>query len=176
MSNGKWIATTLVLTFGIGLFVGKVTLKPEIITNTETIVAPVDSQAIIQKATEGLIPYNYNALVEEFGSIVKDTNWVKQFKLIPKDSTVYDTQMVYLPVLQGDTTFQFKDSTAIWRYQLFLDIHTTAFLPPVSAIRTEATLRDFEINITYHTKVPKWWESNWLWGGAGLLIGVMAAK
>ena len=148
--SSKWIALTLTFTFGIGLFVGKVMLKPEIITNTETVVdtlwrtSPPDT--VYQTA------YLTKTLVDTFIVTKSDTIFIKKDLMIAK----------------ADTSF--KEG----------DLHAEYYFSPVNVFKFDWIANPVPIQIktqiTTITVKPKWWERNWLWGGVGLLIGVMAAK
>jgi len=167
---------TIILLAAAGLFILTITKKPEIVETT--LYMPVDSQAIIQKATEGMILYDYDALVKEFGNIFKDTTFEKipVDSLILKDSTVI--HHYYLPAIWSDSTFHFTDSTDTWRYKFFMDLHTTAFLPPISVIKNEAVLRDFTIHVTTTVDKTPLYKNPWYYVGigAGFITGALITR
>lgn len=144
----KWMATTLVLTFGIGMFVGKITLKPEIITETETVTdtlwqtSPPDT---IYKTA-----YLTKTLVDTFIITERDTIFIKQD----------------IPIAETDTLLREGE------------LHVRYYFPPVNLFKIDwkANPAPIQINtsITSVSVKPKWWERKELWAGAGLLIGYLA--
>lgn len=144
----KWMATTLVLTFGIGMFVGKITLKPEIITETETVTdtlwqtSPPDT---IYKTA-----YLTKTLIDTFIITERDTIFIKQDVQVAKTDTL---------LREGA-------------------LHVQYYFPPVNLFKIDwkANPAPIQINtsITSVSVKPKWWERKELWAGAGLLIGYLA--
>ncbi len=145
--NSKWIAMTLTLTFGIGLFVGKITLKPEIITNTETVVDTLwrtsAPDTVYQTA------YLTKTLIDTFIITKNDTIFIEKDLMIAK----------------ADTSF--KEG----------DLHAEYYFPPANIFKFDwqANPAPIQINtkITTITVKPKWWENKYLWGASGLVLGAI---